>query len=117
MPMTLVLRRAQGHRPGDWDARDYNVLDDGREVGRIYRINAASEIWWWGVSFILTGRKSGGDAPMRNDAMAAFQAEYERWTKEQPRRPSRAPDHEVKRGGARFGAPTMRLSLHIDDRA
>ena len=40
--MTLVLRRAQ---PGDWNPDDFDVLDDGREVGRIYRINAASEIW------------------------------------------------------------------------
>jgi hypothetical protein len=81
----LVLRRAQGHRPGDWNADDFDVLDDGREVGRIYRINAAFEIWWWGVSFQLTGCKSYGDAPTRDAAMAAFQAEYERWRAEQPK--------------------------------
>jgi len=58
--MALVLRRAQGHRPGDWNSDDFDVLDDGREVGRIYGINAATEIWWWGVSFMLTRRKSYG---------------------------------------------------------
>jgi hypothetical protein len=84
--MPLVLRRAQGHRPGDdRGPHDYDVLDDGREVGRIYRINAATEIWWWGVSFQLTGRKSCGRAPTRDDAMAAFKAEYERWRAEQPK--------------------------------
>jgi hypothetical protein len=83
--MPLLLRRAQGHRPGDWNPDDFDVLDDGREVGRIYRINAATEIWWWGVSFQLTGRKSYGDAPTREQAMAAFRAEYERWLGEQPK--------------------------------
>jgi hypothetical protein len=79
--MPLVLRRAQGY----WYPHDYDVLDDGRKVGRIYRINAASEIWWWGVSFQLTGRKSYGDAPTRDAAIAAFRAEYERWLEEQPK--------------------------------
>jgi hypothetical protein len=80
--MTLVLRRAQGHRPSDWNEDDFDVLDDGREVGRIYRINAATEIWWWGVSFQLTGRKSYGRVDTREEAMTAFRAEYERWQRE-----------------------------------
>jgi hypothetical protein len=73
--MPLVLRRAQGY----WNPDDYDVLDDGRTVGRIYRIKAALEIWWWGVSFQLTGRKSYGDAPTRDVAMIAFRSEDERW--------------------------------------
>ena len=83
--MTLILRRAQAHRPVEWGPHDYDVLDDGRYVGRIYRINAATEIWWWGVSFLLTGRKSYDDAPTREQAMTAFPAEYERWLEEQPK--------------------------------
>jgi hypothetical protein len=35
--MPLVLRRAKGY----WNPRDYDVLNDGREVGRIYRMNFA----------------------------------------------------------------------------
>ena len=82
--MTLVLRRAQD-LPGDLGPHDYyDVLDDGREVGRIYRMNAVMEIWWWEVWSELTGRKNYGDAPTRDAAMAAFRAEYERWLKEQP---------------------------------
>jgi hypothetical protein len=79
----LALRRTQGHPSGDGNPDDFDVLDDWREVGRIYRINAATEIWRWDVSFTLTGRKSYGDAPTRDAAMAAFRAEYERWRAEQ----------------------------------
>jgi hypothetical protein len=62
------------------------VLYDGRKVGRIYWFNAATEIWWWGVPFVLTGRNSYGDAPTREQAMAAFKAEYEHWLDEQTSR-------------------------------
>lgn len=79
--MPIVLRRA--HRPGDWDREDFDLLDHGRLVGRIYRINAPTEIWWWGVLFQLTGRKSYGTAVTRDEAMVAFGAEYERWLAEQ----------------------------------
>ena len=58
--------------------------DDGRTVGRIYRISAASGIWWW-ESFMLIRRKSYGDAPTRAQAIAAFRAAYERWLEEQPK--------------------------------
>src|SRR5215469_10018864 len=85
MPLTLVLRRATGHRPGDRGPHDYDVLAGGREVGRIYRINAATEIWSGGISFMLTGRKSYGDAPTRDDALVAFRAAYVRWLEEQPK--------------------------------
>jgi hypothetical protein len=90
--MPLVLRRAQGHRPLDWYPHDYDVLDDGHEVGRIYRINATTEIWCWRVSFRLTGCRTNssygsyGDAPTRDVAMAAFRAEYKRWVEQQPKR-------------------------------
>ena len=83
IPVTLALRRAQGDRRDHRSPYDYyDVLDDGREVGRIYRMNAAMEIWWWEVWSELTGLKSYGDAQTRDAAMAAFQAEYERWRAE-----------------------------------
>ena len=41
----LVLRRTQGHRPGDWGPDDYDVFDDERDVGRTFQINAATEAW------------------------------------------------------------------------
>ena len=73
--MPLALRRAQGHCPDDWNPHDYDMLDDGHEVGGIYRINPVTEIWSWRVSFQLTGCRSYGsygDAPTRDVAMAAF---------------------------------------------
>lgn len=54
--MPLILRRAQGHRPGDC------FLDD-------------NERWFWGVSFMQTHRKSYGIAESREGAMVAFKAE------------------------------------------
>jgi hypothetical protein len=35
-----------------------------------------------GVDFMLTHRKSDGTAVSREDAIAVFKAEYERWPKE-----------------------------------
>jgi hypothetical protein len=68
-------------RSGDWQREDYDVFDVGLvpEVGRIYRINAPTEAWWWGVSFELTGRKSYGTAATLDEAKAAFKAEYVKW--------------------------------------
>jgi hypothetical protein len=76
----LLLRRANVPRPsGSWDENDFNVFDGERDVGRIYKINAATEAWWWGVSFQLTGRKSYGTAQTLDGAKTALKAEYESW--------------------------------------
>ncbi len=77
---SLILRRAQGYRPGHWGPDDYDVLDGDRTVGRIFK--DANETWFWGVDFMLSHRKSYGHAESRESAMAAFKAEYERWLKE-----------------------------------
>jgi hypothetical protein len=52
------------------------VFDGDREVGRIYRVNSPDDIWFWGVSFLLTNRKSYGHAASLDEAKAAFRAEY-----------------------------------------
>jgi hypothetical protein len=81
--MSLVLHNANSHPGGGaWGPDDYDVYDDTRAVGRIYRVNIANELWWWGVSFQLTRRKSFGTAGTLDGAKAAFRAEYERWLKE-----------------------------------
>jgi hypothetical protein len=86
IPVTLVLRPAEGDRADHRSAYDYyDVLDDGREVGRIYRINPATEIWWWDVWFQPTGRKSYGDADARERVLAAFRAVCDPWLKQPPR--------------------------------
>jgi hypothetical protein len=38
-------------------------------------------VWFWGVSFQLTGRKSYGHATSLDEAEAAFKAEYVAWKK------------------------------------
>jgi hypothetical protein len=79
----LTLRRAAESRPsGQWQNDDYDVFDGERDVGRIYRVNAHDELWFWGVSFQLTGRSSYGRADTLAGAKAAFRAEYERWLSE-----------------------------------
>jgi hypothetical protein len=74
----LVLLPTVGfHRSDGWKGEDFDVFDGERRVGRIYR-TAATEIWFWGVRFQLTGRKSYGNAGTLDKAKAMFQAEYER---------------------------------------
>jgi hypothetical protein len=49
--VSLVLRRASVSRQGgDWNDEDFDVFDGTgeRAVGRIHRVNAATEIWFWG---------------------------------------------------------------------
>jgi hypothetical protein len=55
------------------------VFDGDRDVGRIFRVNAHDQIWFWGVSFQLSGRKSYGNVTSLDEAKAAFRAEYEEW--------------------------------------
>jgi hypothetical protein len=77
---TLTLRRANVSRKGgDWKDDDFDVFDGDREVGRIYRVNSPNEIWFWGVSFLLTSRTSYGHAASLDGAKAAFRREYLSW--------------------------------------
>ena len=76
----LILRRANVSRiSGQWKGEDYDVFDGEQDVGRIYRVNAADEIWFWGASFLLTNRKSYGHVASLEEAKAAFRAEYKAW--------------------------------------
>jgi hypothetical protein len=78
--MQLVLRRANVSRiSGHWDDDDYDVFDCEQDVGRIYRANAHEELWFWGVSFDITHRKSYGYALSLEEAKAAFREEYLAW--------------------------------------
>jgi hypothetical protein len=55
----LILRRANGSRKGGpWQHDDYDVFDGERDVGRIFQ--QADRSWFWGVSFMITKRKSYG---------------------------------------------------------
>jgi hypothetical protein len=81
--MKLILRSANSFREGgDWNADDFDVFDGDRVVGRVYRLNSPDGIWFWGVSFLLTNRKSYGHAASFNEAKVAFRVEYEKWLAE-----------------------------------
>jgi hypothetical protein len=66
---------------GSWSEHDYDVFDGERDVGRIYLVDSfgGAEVWFWGVDFMLTGRKSYGNAASLDGAKAAFRAEYDAW--------------------------------------
>ena len=73
----LISRRLVNTSPISLAA--YDVFDGDRDVGRIYRANAHEELWFWGVSFDITRRKSYGYALSLDEAKAAFRAEYPAW--------------------------------------
>jgi hypothetical protein len=78
----FILRSANLFRKsGSWQHEDYDVFDGDREIGRIYLVDSdgGNEIWFWGVPFQLTGRKSYGHVGSLKEAKAAFRAEYEAW--------------------------------------
>jgi hypothetical protein len=55
----LILKRASASRPsGQWQDEDYDVLADGKVIGRIYEDASAStppELrWLWSVTAILS---------------------------------------------------------------
>jgi hypothetical protein len=78
--LTLILRRASISRlSGTWSEHDYDVFDGDRDVGRIYRVDDQPEVWFWGVSFMLTGKKSYGHTPTLKEAKTAFKATYLEW--------------------------------------
>jgi hypothetical protein len=73
----LILKRASASRPsGEWNDDDFDVLEDGAVVGRIFKANAApvGSPWLWTLAF---GRHEDrtprhGYAATREAAMAAF---------------------------------------------
>jgi hypothetical protein len=81
----LFLKRGRTSRPsGQWQHEDYDVLADGKVVGRIYEDASASTPpdmrWFWSVTEIVpaTPGVTNGTAATREEAMAKFRAA---WTK------------------------------------
>jgi hypothetical protein len=75
---TLTLKRASSSRPdGQWSDEDYDVLADGKPVGRIYEDDplALPDLrWFWSVTAIwpATPGRTNGTAATREEAMAKF---------------------------------------------
>ena len=82
-PMRLSLRHT-GLAPPDPNRQDYVIIDDGREVGRLYedRSTLPELRWYWSVLVIgahQAGIDTSGRAATMEAAKAAFQANYRRW--------------------------------------
>jgi hypothetical protein len=82
---SLILKRANTSRSsGQWQHEDYDVLADGRPVGRIYEDASTStppELhWFWSVTEIVPARPgvTNGTAATREEAMAKFRAAWDR---------------------------------------
>jgi hypothetical protein len=79
----LILRRASASRPsGEWNDDDFDVLADGKAVGRIFNANAApvGSPWMWTLDIGQHERRSPthGYAAMRGSAIAAFAKSWRR---------------------------------------
>jgi hypothetical protein len=79
----LVLKRGKFSRPpGQWKDEDYDVLADGKVVGRIYDDASAGTPpnmrWFWSVTAIVpaTPGRTNGTAATREEAMAKFRAAW-----------------------------------------
>jgi hypothetical protein len=82
---SLILKRAKLSRPsGQWQDEDYDVLADGKVVGRIYEDDSAStppELrWFWSIIEIAptVPNKTYGHAATLDEAKAKFR---DAWTK------------------------------------
>jgi hypothetical protein len=74
----LLLRRASLYRKGgSWSDDDFDVVEDARVIGRIYRVVGKSERWFWGIDYFLAGRRAIYDhAASREAAMVALKAAW-----------------------------------------
>jgi hypothetical protein len=81
--MALTLRRTGLSSPVYADQIDYTVLEDGREIGRIYedRHSRPELRWFWSIT-VFVGSQPGivtnGRAPTIEQAKAQF---LENWLK------------------------------------
>ena len=78
----LTLKRASASRSsGEWSDNDYDVLADGKAVGRIMKAAAApvGTPWFWTLVLYHEGRTpTHGYAATREAAMAAFAKSWRR---------------------------------------
>jgi hypothetical protein len=88
--MSLILKHARAFRPsGQWQHEDFDVLADGKVVGRIYDNGSAGMPpdmrWFWSV-FITpsTPGLTNGTAATREEAMAKFRAAWKKATAGSP---------------------------------
>jgi hypothetical protein len=100
---SLTLKRANTSRSsGQWQHEDYDVLADGKVVGRIYEDASAStppELrWFWSVSmWPATPGLTNGTAATLDEAKARFRAAWDQHAKRRPARRPASPIEEWSR--------------------
>jgi hypothetical protein len=79
----LILKRASTSRPdGQWSEEDYDVLADGKVVGRIYDQGSAGtppELhWFWSITSIVPAvpNITNGHAATLDEAKTKFRAAW-----------------------------------------
>jgi hypothetical protein len=72
--------RVPSRSSGQWRDDDYDVLEDGIVVGRIFKVPVAPLPWMWasGHSAATIKRAAHGYEPTREAAMAAFAKSWRR---------------------------------------
>jgi hypothetical protein len=70
---TLLLKRALASLPFEWHGEDYDVLQDGVVVGRIFTSLVAPKDtpWFWSLAHahVLNRRPTSGTAATRDEAL------------------------------------------------
>jgi hypothetical protein len=87
--MSLILKRASASRPsGQRSDEDYDVLADGKVVGRIYtprdsRFGPPELRWGWSIITIVPGTPgvTNGTAATLDEAEAKFRAAWDQQAK------------------------------------
>jgi hypothetical protein len=84
--MALTMRRTPLETsPAFADIEDWQVLDDGKPVGRIYERHApgtTSQPWFWSITEYVeprSGLRMSGTASSLLEAKVAFRANWDRW--------------------------------------
>jgi hypothetical protein len=91
MKADLILKRASAsRRSGQWKDEDYDVVADGKVIGRILESGSCFDPpglqWTWSV-MIVPARPgvTNGTAATREEAMAKFRAAWEKASQEAKR--------------------------------
>jgi hypothetical protein len=84
--MALTLRRTRIEQsPAFAHLEDWDVLDDGKPIGRIYEKHAPARpdhAWFWSITEYIeprAGLSTSGSAETLDAAKAAFRARWDQW--------------------------------------
>jgi hypothetical protein len=77
----LVLRHASKRKSGTWGPDDYDVIQDGRDIGRIFKPRAGAPDgtpWMWTITGAIVTPSHGFCASL-DEAKAEFAKAWRAW--------------------------------------